>query len=747
MIANRTLEGRTAVARSLADLLSERASGEGQTGFSSGEIERLGQTLCEAVESFHASGKTHGALRPSVFQLSPEGVVTLLPGAASAASTPVLCYASPEVAAGDEPTPASDTFALSLVLLELLTGRPVRSGVEEDIAALAAEGIAPMPDGVPERFTNLGLRSVTMEPEHRPTAAQWRTAFERQPPSRAPRGAVALLAASVVVLVAGLGVFRQQAVEAGVRSTARLTDARAIFEGLLLGTYDELDRIEEMGPLAAAGERALASIDAAGSIADPRSLEMLAMTLVWNGRAQRLLENREGAQAHFERAIEVASALGGGLVAVESEVAAAIALGELAIERRDFKAGRKNFDRAIKLCEAAIGDEAADRSLRIAHVRALIGAGDVVMSSGRMSAARALKLFSRAREALEDPTAGLDASELDVLVLRCDLGKLEANMAFQTGQGMLAIELLEEHVVLAQVLIERDPGSERSRWTLARGADVLARAQRGRGRPQSAVAAHRTSLEAWRLLREMDPGNVSWQREWAKSTSLLADSLRLVGRVEESVKLHQGSISVLEEMMASGDLAHSFMTDVIQQELSSAEGLLSIGELRQARAELRSARSRLGKAKPASLKQRRGGDLGIRAGLIDAELLLAEGRWPGARARALRVMEAIQARAMRGSDRGLRLDRARALLVSSAVAEIEGNSELAVGNGERALGLLDELRKERPAEPELMALQARAHFTLGREVEAEKAIEALDELGFRDARLTALRAAASQLSR
>ena len=128
-------------------------------------------------------------------------------------------------------------------------------------------------------------------------------------------------------------------------------------------------------------------------------MKMLAMTLVWNGRAQRLLENREGAQAHFERAIEVASALGGGLVAVESEVAAAIALGELAIERRDFKAGRKNFDRAIKLCEAAIGDEAADRSLRIAHVRALIGAGDVVMSSGRMSAARALKLFSRAREA------------------------------------------------------------------------------------------------------------------------------------------------------------------------------------------------------------------------------------------------------------------------------------------------------------------------------------------------------------
>ena len=234
---------------------------------------------------------------------------------------------------------------------------------------------------------------------------------------------------------------------------------------------------------------------------------------------------------------------------------------------------------------------------------------------------------------------------------------------------------------------------------------------------------------------------------YKRQTSLLADSLRLVGRVEESVKLHQGSISVLEEMMASGDLAHSFMTDVIQQELSSAEGLLSIGELRQARAELRSARSRLGKAKPASLKQRRGGDLGIRAGLIDAELLLAEGRWPGARARALRVMEAIQARAMRGSDRGLRLDRARALLVSSAVAEIEGNSELAVGNGERALGLLDELRKERPAEPELMALQARAHFTLGREVEAEKAIEALDELGFRDARLTALRAAASQLSR
>ena len=156
---------------------------------------------------------------------------------------------------------------------------------------------------------------------------------------------------------------------------------------------------------------------------------------------------------------------------------------------------------------------------------------------------------------------------------------------------------------------------------------------------------------------------------------------------------------------------------------------------------------RRSKVPPAALTTRRGGDLGIRSTLIEAELLIAEGRWPGAGERALVVMEAIQNRAMQGLDRGLRLDRARALLVTGAVAEVDGDLDLARDNRERSLGILDELRRERPKDPELLALRARALYTLGREGDAERSIEILDRIGYQDARLDSVRAAARQLRR
>ena len=746
MITHRSREGNAAVARSLADLLAERAVGQGNATPGGRGGRRLCQGLCEAVESFHASGAVHGALRPSVFQVGGDGQVTLLPRTTTPVGRATLQYASPEVAAGAEATAASDAYSLALVLMEVLVCGPVRTGSEEEIASMAEDGIAPVPADLPERLKALAVRSTALEPASRSTAAQWRTAFEGPRSAGTPRAPLVILLACVVGLSVGLGLSQKRAAAARDRSAVRLSDARATFEGLLLGTYDELDRVDDIGPLAAAGARALASIEAegAGSLEEQ---EMLAVALVWNGRAQRLLGSHPEAKEYFLRAIEVASALEGRPLAVEGEVAARIALGELAVAERDFKVARAQFGRAIELCEREIRKGAADRSLRLAQVRALISLGDVSMSSGRASAKGALSLFTRARKALEDPEVVADVASLEVLELRCDLGKLAANMAFQSGKRTQAVDLLNEHVELAGDLVERDPGSDRARWTLARGAAVLARSQRELGRYLEAIEAHRSSIEAWRLLREMEPGKTSWRREWAKSAALLADSLRIVGLVDEAVQFHRESIQLMDELMASGDLPRSFTLDVLEQQLSCAEGFLAEGEILRSREAFRDLRSRRAKASPAALKHRRAGDLGIRADLLEAELLLAQGRWTGAKKKALVVMKAIQAEAMAGDDRRLRLDRARALLVSGAVAEAEGDTELAASSRERCLGLLVELRKQRPVDPQLIALQARVLFTVGRDKEAEKAIRTLDEMGVQDPRLSALKAAARQLRR
>lgn len=703
--------------------------------------------MCGAVEALHASGKAHGALRPSVFQLSVDGAVTLLPASTSSARVTVLRYASPEVAGGSTPTLASDTFSLALVLFEVLAGVPSRMGSEQEITAQAEDGRVPVPEGLPERLSGLAVRSTAAEPGHRPTPAQWRAAFERPTPAGIPRNITLLLGTCVLALGAVMGATQKSASEARELTASQLDDARLTFDKLLIGTFDELERVQDIGPLAAVGARALASIEAADQAGELDDRESLAVALVWNGRAQRLLGAEPEATQYFKRAIDVASELPESPLAAEGEIAARVGLGELAVAGRDFKAARAHFIRAIELCERAIEGGLADRALRLTHVRALISLGDVVMSTGKSSAANALRLFRRARRALEDPEGGVDTGSLEVLALRCDLRKLEANMAFQAGERGAVVDLLKEHVELAQELIEGDPGSARARRNLARGADLLARTQRELGQLVDAIESHRISVEAWRLLREMEPGNVTWQREWARSTSRLAHSLRVLGKGEESFRLHRASIDLLVVLMAAGDLSRSFSLDVMQQQLSCAEGHLAAGALRKARSELRELRSRLAKAAPASSEMRRGGDIRIRISLVEAELLLAEGRWAAARTKSLDVMAAIQAEAMGGRDRRLRLDRARALLVSGSVAESEGATELAASSRERAMNLLGELQAERPSDPELLLLRARTLFVMGRGAEADQAVMALDALGVTDARLTAMSVAASQRRR
>ncbi len=691
----------------------------------------------------------HGALRPSVFQLDGEGAVTLLPATSSPAGASVLRYASPEVARGSAPTQASDTFSLALVLLEVLAGAPPHEGVEpaSQGQGLGERGRVQIPELLPERLASLAVRSTAAEAGRRPTPAQWRAAFERPEPVGTSRGTSLLLGTCVVAMVAVMGATQQRAAAAGDRSASRLHEARAASVELLTGTYDELDRVDNIGPLAAAGARALASIEAADRAGELDDRAPLVMALVWNGRAQRLLGAAPEAALLFTRVIDLASELGGSPFALEGEIAARAALAELAVEGRDLKAARVHFARVIELCEDSAERGAADRTLRLAHARALVGLGDVAMSTGRARGANALRLFRRARAVLEGVEDRGDAGSFEVLALRRDLCKLEANMAFQTGERDHAVELLEEHVELAQGLVVQDPGSSRARQTLARGAGVLARARRDLGRLLGAVGAQRVSVEAWALLREMEPEEVTWRREWARSTALLARSLRVLGAGDEAVPLHRASIELLEAMIAAGDLPRSSSVEVTRQQVSCVEGYLADGLLRKARAELRGLRARLGKAAPASRTGPLDGELRIRVNVVEAELLLAEGRWEGARARSLGVMDAIQAAAMDGRDRGLRLDRARALLVGGSAAELDGDSELAGASRGRALGLLGELQAERPLDPELMSLRVRTLFMLGRTEEAGQALKALDALGVRDARLDVMSAAARHLPR
>ncbi len=158
--------------------------------------------LCEALAPLHRAGLIHGGLAPATVWLAKDGQVSvtgaaLRPTAAKAGKpwgrTP---YLSPEQAAGEMAHPASDVYAIGLLLYEMLAGRrpfeaseeselilqhlrreppPLRTWVPDlppPLAQIVHKALAKEPAA---RYRNAGqlahiLRSQLKEPEEAPPA-------------------------------------------------------------------------------------------------------------------------------------------------------------------------------------------------------------------------------------------------------------------------------------------------------------------------------------------------------------------------------------------------------------------------------------------------------------------------------------------------------------------------------------------------------------------------------------------------
>ncbi len=120
-------------------------------------------SLCEALAPLHRAGLAHGGLSPHSILLSAEGRgiasarrgsalrrvghhlilldAGLLPAVHPLYDPPAqpwgrFPYLSPEQAAGEQVSPASDIYVLGLLLFEMLTGRPPFRATEKSVLAL-----------------------------------------------------------------------------------------------------------------------------------------------------------------------------------------------------------------------------------------------------------------------------------------------------------------------------------------------------------------------------------------------------------------------------------------------------------------------------------------------------------------------------------------------------------------------------------------------------------------------------------
>ncbi|MBK6697616.1 MAG: protein kinase [Myxococcales bacterium] len=159
------------------------------------EVVALSCGIVSALTEAHGAGVVHSDLKPNNVLLTKAGRLlvvdfglarTCRPGGGDMKEEPrgTPAYMAPEQWQGDAATPASDVWALGVILFELLTGeRPFAGPTTGDLRRAVLHGgpppaLTPSPL-LPRRLGNVVLRCLARDAAERPTAADLLGEFER----------------------------------------------------------------------------------------------------------------------------------------------------------------------------------------------------------------------------------------------------------------------------------------------------------------------------------------------------------------------------------------------------------------------------------------------------------------------------------------------------------------------------------------------------------------------------------------
>jgi serine/threonine protein kinase len=165
----------------------------------------VAQEVAEALSHAHRIGVVHRDVKPSNVLCDEGGHARLADfGIARLAGAPSLTrtgqmvgsipYLAPEQVEGGEVGPPADVYALGLVLIECLTGRPCYPGGQVDAAVARLHRPPAVPDGTPQWLGVLLTAMTERSPDRRPAAAEVAEALRQQDvaPILAPTQAVAV---------------------------------------------------------------------------------------------------------------------------------------------------------------------------------------------------------------------------------------------------------------------------------------------------------------------------------------------------------------------------------------------------------------------------------------------------------------------------------------------------------------------------------------------------------------------------
>ncbi|XVS62127.1 serine/threonine-protein kinase [Actinosynnema sp. CA-299493] len=152
-----------------------------QSALSVAQVRRLGTEVAEALAHVHDQGVVHRDVKPSNILLDHDDTPYLADfGLARSAHATwftrtghvpgTAAYLAPEQVRGGDVGPASDVYALGLVLLECLTGRREYPGSQVDAAMARLHRPPAIPDTLPSDLARLLSLMTSLTPRRRPTA-------------------------------------------------------------------------------------------------------------------------------------------------------------------------------------------------------------------------------------------------------------------------------------------------------------------------------------------------------------------------------------------------------------------------------------------------------------------------------------------------------------------------------------------------------------------------------------------------